>query len=128
MQLDDLLLGVSPEVSEIFYALRDRILQKLPAATEEIDIHARMTAYSLFPGYSGTVFTLLIARKWVTLGIYNGTKLSDPEHLLSGSGKVHGSIRVTNLSLVNSTSLAAILDQVVKIANSRLQGNGKSDV
>ncbi len=128
MLLDDLLAGVSPELREIFFALRDLVKQKIPAASEEIDIPARMTAYSLFPGYAGTVFTLMIAQKWITLGIYQGVKLCDPEHLLSGSGKVHGSIRFTDLAQVNSASLAALLGEAVTAANVRLQGKGNSNV
>ena len=128
MLLDDLLAGVSPEVIKIFYALRDQIMQKIPAASEEIDIPARMTAYSLFPGYAGTVFTLMVAQKWITLGIYQGAKLNDPEHLLSGSGKVHGSIKVTDLSRINSDSLAALLDEAVTAADTRLKEKERSNV
>ncbi len=128
MGLDDLLTGVSHEVHDIFHPLRDQICKNIPAVSEKIDINARMTAYSLAPGYSGTVFSLIVAQKWITLGIYQGANLHDPDHLLSGSGKVHGSIRFTDLSQVNTTSVAALLEQAVKVANTRLTGKVKSIV
>ena len=128
MLLDDLLATVSPEVCEIFHALRAQIIKKIPDALEELDLHARMTAYSLASGYSGTVFTLLVAQKWITLGIYQGAILHDPDNLLTGSGKVHGSMRFTDLSQVNSASVAALFDQAINVAKTRLQGKEKSNV
>jgi hypothetical protein len=128
MKLEDLLVEVTPEVHELFHALRNLIIQKLPAATEEIDAKARMTAYSLFSGYAGTVFTLMVAKKWVTLGIYQGARLPDPQHLFSGSGKIHGSIKFSDLSQVNSDSLAALLEAAVAAAKDRLQTIGNANV
>lgn len=120
MSLDTILEGATPGVAEIFLVLRRLILSKLPAAIEEIDSKARMAAFLISPGYKGTVFTLMIARQWVTLGIYMGANLPDPAHLFSGGGKVHGSVKISEISQVNSEALNTLLDKAIETARLRL--------
>lgn len=45
--------------------------------------------YQRGPGYKGTVFTIILSKRNVKLGVPYGTDLPDPDRLLQGTGKVH---------------------------------------
>lgn len=81
--------GYPSPVPEMAASLRGMIRRVLPDVQETLDRPARIVAYGYGPGYADTVCTLIPSKKGVKLGIMGGASLSDPEGLLSGSGKVH---------------------------------------
>lgn len=124
MEIEALINTSSPEVQLIFRKLRALIFEYLPNAIEEIDLQASMVGYMIAPGYKGTVFTLILARNWVTMGFSHGVALPDPERLLTGTGKVHKLIRFTESSSIPTPALNQLINEAVKAANMRQTHNG----
>ena len=126
MDFSELLVESTEETSQLFKTLRALILNHLPSAIEEIDIKGKLTGYLISSGYTGTVFTLILARQWVTLGFNHGASLPDPEGLLEGNGKVHRFIRFQNPELISSPALNKLLDDAIEAARCRCEQKGIS--
>ncbi|WP_300601609.1 hypothetical protein [Niabella sp.] len=56
--------------------LRQVILRQLPGISEQLDLPAKMIAYSYGPGYAGLVRALLPSKKGLKLGFNKGPELS----------------------------------------------------
>lgn len=123
MEFESLVNAASPEIKKLFLDLRALIFSVMPHAIEEVDVKANLVGYMLAPGYKGTVLTLIIASKWVTMGFSHGAALPDPQGLLTGSGKVHKLIRFTEKSERNSPALRQLMIEAVNAAQLRLKGN-----
>ena len=89
MTVETLLAGYSPEVGRLALAARTLIGEVCPKIDESVDVPARMISYSYGPGYKGMVFTLIMSKEGVKIGIVRGAELPDPRGLLQGAGKVH---------------------------------------
>lgn len=74
-------------VHDVAVELRDLIRDVLPEARETLDRPARIVGYGFGPGYADMICTIIPSKTGVKLGIVNGATLSDPHHLLEGSGK-----------------------------------------
>ena len=121
MGIDELIANSTPEIKQLFLKLRALVFEHLPDAIEEIDLQSNLAGYMITPGYKGTVFTLIVAKSWVTMGFSHGVTLPDPEKLLTGTGKVHKLIRFTDLSSIPSPALDHLMSEAIKAARLRLK-------
>lgn len=124
MVIEDLVNKATPQIKQLFIKLRELIFEVLPDAIEEIDLQVNLAGYSIAPGYKGTVFTLILAKNWVTMGFNHGVALPDPEGLLTGTGKVHKLIRFTESSVTPHPALNQLMTEAVKAAAKRLHHEG----
>jgi hypothetical protein len=120
METESFLEGYSQQVQSAFLATTQAILEIMPDATQQVDTAANLIAFTLKPGYKGTVFTLMPAKAHVTLGIYNGATLDDPAHLMTGSGKVHRHIKIAHPDELRSEAFKTLLQIAVQKAQERL--------
>jgi hypothetical protein len=127
MSIIELLSQSSPEVKRTFLFLRDLIFNRMPEAIEEIDLKGRLAGYMLTNGYRGTVFTLILSNKHVSMGFNRGVELPDPNGLLTGSGKIHKVIRFNSDNLLNDQALKDLMDEAIKAAKKRLNLSGKEN-
>jgi hypothetical protein len=93
-------------------------LELLPEASQVID--SDLLAFSLSKGYKGTIFTLIPAKTHVTLGFFHGVDLTDPNHLLIGTGKVHRHVKIRSLDQLNSQEFIQLVKTAVDVARLRL--------
>ncbi|PKN98528.1 MAG: hypothetical protein CVU42_08060 [Chloroflexi bacterium HGW-Chloroflexi-4] len=112
--------GYSEEIRSLFDAARKRILDILPDCKEEWDFQAGLLGFCLADGYKGTIFTLMPAKGHVTFGFYNGGSLSDPHHLLEGTGKVHRHIKLRTVEQLNSAGFFHLLVTALDASKVRL--------
>jgi hypothetical protein len=87
-----------PQVSNLALALRQVVLEEAPKAVESL-----VNGYAVSIGFSFTGKPLkdgfchvVTYADHVNLGFNRGAQLSDPEHILEGSGKLIRHIRVRN--------------------------------
>src|SRR5258706_15639625 len=95
--LDELLADYSLEVRDLFMAAQALIHSLVPSAVEEIDLKARLLAYTFKPGtYQGLVLAIMPAKKHVSLIFSHGVELKplDAAGLLQGPGKRARPIKV----------------------------------
>jgi hypothetical protein len=85
----DVFLSAYPGASagETASAARRLLKEMLPGVSETVDESANLLGYSYGPGYTGVLFTLMISQTGVKLGIFRGSELPDPKHLMARAGK-----------------------------------------
>lgn len=77
----------SQTVKELFLETQLLLEQELPNSQQELDIPAKMLAFSYGPGYKGMVCVLLPSQKGLKLSFSKGAELSNKHGLLTGTGK-----------------------------------------
>lgn len=87
MQITDFLSAYPAAVAELALLTADRVRRTLPGAAEQVDVQARMIAYSYGPKYADLVCVILPSQKGVKLGFNRGPELDDPQGLLQGNAK-----------------------------------------
>lgn len=61
----------------------------------------------------------MLSKKGVKLGFYKGSELRDPEHLLTGSGKVHRYVAINSQEDIDNAALLNLLDEAVRAHQKR---------
>jgi hypothetical protein len=115
----------SPDTTELILSVRSFLWSLVPNAIEEIDLKSKLIAYNIFPGMDEIVFTLIPAKRWVTIGFFRGSELDDPEMLFSGTGKVHRSVRITTPEDLKKDSFIRLTQSAIDAALNRSGNKGK---
>ena len=110
MDIDAILGRYEAPVAAVARALRQRLLAQLPGITEEPDPAANVIGYSYGSGYKGLVCTLILSKKGVKLGFYQGARLPDPHGLLQGSGKVHRHVEIASPEAADDPRLTELIE------------------
>ena len=114
------LLGAYPDdVRALADAARRALVKALPGATEGVDMPAKMLSYSYGPGYRGFVCTLIMSKTGVKLGIFRGSELPDPKHLMAGEGKVHRHVQLRSAADLEQPGLKALLKAALQAWRAR---------
>jgi len=108
-EVKELLAELTPEVRAVALSVRKLVRTALPRCQEIPDKGARVIGYGYGPGYRDMVAALILSRGGVKLGLVRGSELSDPKHLLAGSGKVHRHIAFTDLDQVGRPGVKVLL-------------------
>jgi hypothetical protein len=109
MNAEKILSQYEGEAGALGPLLRKFLLKHLPGIIEQPDAKANLIGYSYGPGYKDLICTILTSKKGVKLGFYKGGELSDPHHLLTGSGKVHKYIEVKSAQEISNPALLDLL-------------------
>lgn len=70
------------------------------------------SATALPRGTKGALFTLIMSKTGVKLGIVRGSELPDPGHLMTGTGQVHRHVQLRSVDDIKRPGL----DQLLKAA------------
>ena len=105
----DLLAAYPPEVRSLTLAARELVLTSIPNATETVDVKARVVGYGFGTRYVDIVFTLILSKTGVKLGIVGGAELPDPKGLMHGAGKRHRHVQISEPSDLKKPGLKALL-------------------
>lgn len=109
MTFKELIGEYPPVVQEIAVRARELILDIFPEAVETIDPSDKVIGYGTGSKYADLICTIMPQQNWVTLGIYKGADLPDPEGLLEGKGKVHRHVKLKTVADVQSSALRNLL-------------------
>jgi hypothetical protein len=103
---DDAVSGSSNHVKKIANRLRELIIDVYPDVVEVPWPKQRIVGYGVGPKKMSEHFCYIGAhRDHVNLGFYHGAELSDPEHLLEGSGKKLRHIKVREIEEIDRPAL-----------------------
>lgn len=93
-------LGAYPKtVRELFLETRELLERELPNSQQELDIPAKMLAFSYGPGYKGMVCVLLPSQKGLKLSFSKGAELANKYPQLTGTGKKTRYVEITKTLL-----------------------------
>ena len=107
-------LSAYPEqVQETASAARQLLKDMLPGAAETVDESAKLLGYSYGPGYKGVIFTLIMSKTGVKLGICRGAELPDPKRLMAGAGKVHRHVQLRSVDDIKRPGLKQLMKAAV---------------
>lgn len=79
--------GYPHPVRELFLETQLLLEKELPGSQQELDIPAKMLAFSYGPGYKGMICVLLPSQRGVKLSFSKGAELANKHSLLEGAGK-----------------------------------------
>ena len=119
---DRLLDNYSAEVQQAALAARGRIRAAAPGFDETVDAKSRVIGYGFGPGYASLVCTIILSKTGVKLGLVGGATLDDPEHLLTGSGKVHRYVMAETPADIENPAVTALIRSAVAAWKSRQPG------
>jgi hypothetical protein len=82
------LSGYKEEVFNRALMLREIVLKNLPDIVEQLDLPARMIAYTYGQKYTDLICVIIPSKEGLKLGFNKGSTLPDPSGILKGSGKI----------------------------------------
>lgn len=93
--------------------LREVVISNLPEIIEQIDLPARMIAYSYGPKNRDLICVLIPSKKGVKLGFNRGVELSDLHGLLKGNGKISRYVEIDSDEIIFSKDIKELIDNAL---------------
>jgi hypothetical protein len=115
-ELDVFLSSHSREAREIVLCLRAFILDVFPQLDEQIDAKSGIIAYGYGQkGCKGLVCAIQPHIKHVNLIFSKGTQISDPAHLLVGTGKQARHVKFKSEEEIQNPALKKLFEETLKL-------------
>ncbi len=111
MEVDLFLSNYAELEQELCFRIGDIIKSKFPDINEEVDLPAKMIAYSYGPTYKQLLFTVFPSKKGVKLGFYQGVQLNNDHGLLEGTGKISRYIQFRSVEQLENPNIVNLLDE-----------------
>ena len=89
--------------------LRKLLSESLPNIIEQVNIRAKMIAYTYAKRYAELICTLIPSKKGLIPGFNRGGDLPDPEKILKGTGKLSRYIEIHSENPIQSPALKELL-------------------
>lgn len=103
--------------------LRQVILGQFPGIDEQLDLPAKMIAYSYGPRYTDLICVIIPSQKGLKLGFNKGTELPDPDQLLQGIAKTTRYIVIDTPEQAHAPELVQLLTEALQLYKKRVPGH-----
>ena len=120
-EIGSFLSGYPETIAANAQKLRQVLLQKFPGIMEQVDLPARMIAYSYGPAYAALICVIIPSQKGLKLGFNRGSELPDPAKLLKGTGKVSRYIEITSADQFSMPALNELFLQAMTAYEERMK-------
>ncbi len=108
--LDQTVVPLRPVLSR----LRELVLDIDPNAVEVVRLGDRAATYGIGPRKMIDGYAYILPHKnWINLGFYQGSALTDPAHLLEGTGKNLRHVKIRSLTNADSPDLRRLIETAV---------------
>jgi hypothetical protein len=128
-QLSGFIAKFEPAIGRLVRAARVALRKRLPTAIEQVYDNYNFLAigFCTTERTSDCIVSLAVSAKGVSLCFYYGAALPDPEGILLGSGNQTRFIRLESAATLDTSAVAALIDEAVARAKSPLPlaGHGK---
>lgn len=116
----------SDDVSSLAEAIRGRMRKLYPTALELVydNYNALAIGYSPSEKASEAIFSIALYPKWVSFFFLQARALSDPEHLLKGSGTVCKHIVLNSPENLSDPAIKDLMHQALEIAKAPFPPKG----
>lgn len=95
--------------------LREVLLANLPNIIEQLDVPAKIIAYCYGQKYAELICVIIPSKKGLKLGFNRGVHLSDPAHLLKGTGKISRYVEINSEKDIDAPALQILLEDALKL-------------
>jgi hypothetical protein len=112
---EEFLSNYSPKVRELAYKTRALIQKIIPNAQEFVDPPSKIIAYGCSPKYANLICAIAPYKTYVNLIFTKGTKLSDPDKLLTGCGKRARHVKITSDEIISNPALQSLVKQALAL-------------
>lgn len=107
------------QIVSLAMKLREIIASYLPEINEQVDLPARMIAYTYGKKYSDMICTIIPSKKGIKLGFNRGVDLPDPEKMLEGTGKISRYVRIESDTQILSPAIETLLLNALELYKKR---------
>ena len=118
-KLTEFLGDYSPEVQVLIHQVRTMLASELPGVQEIVDIPSNIIAYGYTPKYKDLVCAIAPYKGYINLIFGNGTLLSDPEKILTGTGKRARHVKIQILADVENPAIAALVREADELTRQK---------
>ena len=108
-RIDDFLAMYGPTVRDLAQQLRTLIRRVMPAAIEQVDLPGNIISYGMDRTYEGRICGIMPSKTHVSLLFYNGSELSDGEHLLEDERMRARRVNIKSPADIENPALQALL-------------------
>ena len=119
MGINEFLATYPAEIQSLVFQLRALVLAAFPGAIEQVDPPSRIIAYGIAYGtgrtYRGLVCAIAPYREHVNLMFARGVELSDPQHLLVGTGKRARHVKIQTSADLENPALLDLLNEAINL-------------
>ena len=122
MTPEEFLSQYDPKVYQHAMKLREILHANLPDIIEQVDLPAKMIGYCYSQKYADLICALFPSKKGLKLSFNRGTKLSDPESLLGGTGKISRYVVITSEDQIYSPALKTLLSEALDLYKQATEG------
>ena len=115
-QISALTSKYSSSIARQIRSARSHVRKYFPQGYELVfeNANALGFGYSFSDRGSGVLVSIVAYPRWLTLFFFEGTELPDPVRLLEGSGARIRSVRLDPFALLQSSEVAALLDEATR--------------
>ncbi|MEP7196361.1 MAG: DUF1801 domain-containing protein [Saprospiraceae bacterium] len=114
-EIDIFLSNYDEQVVKNVLMLRNILMANLPEIKEQLDVPARMIAYTYGQKYSELITVMIPSKKGLKLGFNRGVMLTDPERLLLGKGKISRYVEIKSKEQINSSALKELIKNALQL-------------
>ena len=124
-ELKKVIAKQSPQMAKLTKAVLAKLRPRLPGAVELVYDKRRgmVVGFSADGRASNTINSIGVYSNWINLYFFEGDTLPDPEGLLQGTGNIVRSIRITSAEDLDRPAVKALMAEVLKRANPKLDRN-----
>jgi hypothetical protein len=109
------LASYDPSIQQRAHLLRAFLRAHLPNITEQVDLPAKMIAYTYGQKYFDLICVIIPSKKGLKLGFNRGTALDDPNHLLQGTGKISRYVEIKTDAMIDDPALKRLMVDALSI-------------
>ena len=113
--VDDFISSYGETEQQLCFQIGDLIKSKFTDINEEVDLPAKMIAYSYGPTYKQLLFTVFPSKKGVKLGFNQGVLLNNDHGLLEGTGKVSRYIQFRSVEQLENPEIFNLLGEAYQL-------------
>ena len=126
-QLKSFIAKFSPQHQALIRSVRKALRKRLPNANELVydNYNFFVIGYSPTQRPSDTIVSLAAAANGVGLSFYRGATLSDPHHVLLGSGSQNRFVRLESAATLDRPEVAALIRAAIEQSQAALPASGK---
>ena len=115
----DILSKYDPSTAELGRQLIAFLLSQLPGSFELPDESSGIIAITYGKGYKDIICMVLPSKQGIKLGFNRGSELPDPEHLLTGKGKLHKYVVIKSASDFEKPGILNLIHEGLKAYEKR---------
>jgi hypothetical protein len=115
MGINEFVATYPAEIQSLVFQLRALVLAAFPGAIEQVDPPSRIIAYGTDRTYRGLMCAIAPYREHVNLMFARGIELSDPQHLLVGTGKRARHVKIQTYADLENPALLDLLNEAINL-------------